>query len=160
MAVYILFFRKTYPRQLFFMFYSSDTTSVTAVAASHTSKFLLRQKKSQSNFFWRRPLRVTARLDVSTAALTSQPSPLPTRQIFFGVDRCASRPSLLPTRQKKKLRKKKSRSDFFWRRPLGCVLKETYAEGGKKRLVTCVDKETYAEGGKKRLVTCVDNSVI
>ena len=46
---------------------------------------------------------------------------------------------------------KKSRSDFFWRRPLGCVLKETYAEGGKKRLVTCVDKKTYAEGGKKRI---------
>ena len=56
------------------------------------------------------------------------------------------------------LRQKKSRSDFFWRRPLGCVLKETYAEGGKKRLVTCVDKETYAEGGKKRLVTCVDKA--
>ena len=70
-------------------------------------------------------------------------------------------------------RQKKSRSDFFWRRPLGCVLKETYAEGGKKRLVTCVDKETYAEAEKndwlralikkrtpkaekKRLVTCVD----
>ena len=41
------------------------------------------------------------------------------------------------------LRQKKSRSDFFWRRPLGCVLKETYAEGGKKRLVTCVDKESF-----------------
>ena len=40
-------------------------------------------------------------------------------------------------------RQKKSRSDFFWRRPLGCVLKETYAEGGKKRLVTCVDKESF-----------------
>ena len=49
------------------------------------------------------------------------------------------------------LRQKKSRSDFFWRRPLGCVLKETYAEGGKKRLVTCVDKKKYAEGGKKRI---------
>ena len=49
------------------------------------------------------------------------------------------------------LRQKKSRSDFFWRRPLGCVLKETYAEGGKKRLVTCVDKETYAEGGTKTI---------
>ena len=58
------------------------------------------------------------------------------------------------------LRQKKSRSDFFWRRPLGCVLKETYAEGGKKRLVTCVDKETYAEGGKKRLVTCVDKKKV
>ena len=23
-------------------------------------------------------------------------------------------------------------------------------------MVTCVDKKTYAEGGKKRLVTCVD----
>ena len=33
----------------YFVFYPSDTTSVTAVAASHTSKF-----------FWRRPLRVTA----------------------------------------------------------------------------------------------------
>ena len=42
-----------------------------------------------------------------------------------------------------KKRQKKSRSDFFWRRPLGCVLKETYAEGGKKRLVTCVDKESF-----------------
>ena len=75
---------------------------VTAVAASHTSKFFLRQKKSRSDFFWRHPLRVTARLDVSTVALTSQPSPLPTRQnkklrqkkiaerFFFGVDRCAS----------------------------------------------------------------------
>ena len=47
----------------------------------------------------RHPLRVTARLDVSTVALTSQPSPLPTRQNFFYA-------------------KKKSRSDFFWRRPL------------------------------------------
>ena len=30
-----------------------DTTSVTAVAASHTSKKFLRQKKSRSDFFWR-----------------------------------------------------------------------------------------------------------
>ena len=51
------------------------------------------------SFFWRQGMRVTARLDVSTVALTSQPSPL-------------------PTRQEKKIRQKKSRSDFFWRRPL------------------------------------------
>ena len=73
------------------------------------NNFFLRQKKSRSDFFWRHPLRVTARLDVSTVALTSQPSPLPTRQkkklrqkkiaerFFFGVDRCASQLSPLPT---------------------------------------------------------------
>ena len=40
---------------------------VTAVAASHTSEKKLRQKKNRGAiFFWRRPLRVTARLDEST----------------------------------------------------------------------------------------------
>ena len=54
---------------------------------------------AKSDFFWRRPLRVTARLDVSTVALTSQPSPL-------------------PTRQKKKYAKKNRGAIFFWRHPL------------------------------------------
>ena len=57
-------------------------------------KVFFTPKKIAERFFWRHPLRVTARLDVSTVALTSQPSPL-------------------PTRQKKNYAKKKSRSDFF-----------------------------------------------
>ena len=59
----------------------SDQADVTGrLGRSRRQNLFYRQKKSRSDFFWRRPLRVTARLDVSTVALTSQPSPLPTRQ--------------------------------------------------------------------------------
>ena len=65
---------------------------------------------------------------------------------------------------------KKSRSDFFWRRPLGFFdptgrprrQKKNYRQKKSRsdffwrRPLGCVLKETYAEGGKKRLVTCVD----
>ena len=44
-------------------------------------------------------------------------------------------------------RQKKSQSDFCWRRPLGCVLKETYAEGGKNDWLRALINKRSAEGG-------------
>ena len=64
----------------------------------HVRKKNTPKKNRGAIFFWRRPLRVTARLDESTGPRTSQLSPLPTPQSFFTP--------------------RKSRSDFFWRQGL------------------------------------------
>ena len=58
---------------------------VTAVAASHTSGKKITPKKNRGAiFFWRRPLRVTARLDESTGPRTSQLAESKFRK-FFGI---------------------------------------------------------------------------
>ena len=105
-----------------------------------------RQKKSRSDFFWRRPLGFF------------DPTGRPRRQkniftpkknrgaIFFGVDRWGAFSKKRTPKAEtndwlraliKKRTPKAEKNDW-----LRALIKKRSAEGGKKRLVTCVDKET------------------